>query len=351
MPQISFFRPSLQPLPPLPTGIKRSYIPTPYGQLELLIALPNPSTSTKSSKKTPLFFAHSSYTSAAIWIPYMQFFSQQHQIPCYALSYRGHGASWYPSFLRMCFTRMTSFAEDLARGLAFVQKETGMEVVLVGHSSGGGLVQVCLDRGRVGGVGVGKVKGVVLAGSVPGFGSLGVTRNWLSLDKWFVPRLFLKHFGHPMSPLSSTALVKQAFFSASFPLSSVSQFETLMPSYESLLWPLNTFFQFTNFQNVLKRISSKGHGSRILILAGQSDKLVTLDIAKREAEEYRSVFRDLALTNRLKVEVDHVIEDEDGESTGLGVQFRVVEGAGHHFMNDVMWEEGANKLLAFYEQL
>lgn len=65
---------------------------------------------------------------------------------------------------------MTTFAGDLARGLAFVHKETGMEVVLVGHSSGGGLAQFCLDKGRVGGVGVGKVKGVVLAGSIPGFG-------------------------------------------------------------------------------------------------------------------------------------------------------------------------------------
>lgn len=166
--------------------------------------------------------------------------------------------------------------------------------------------------------------------------------------------MLLKHFGHPMSPLSSTSLVKQAFFSPSYPLSSVSQFETLMPKYESLLWPLGMSFKFTNFQNVLKRISSKGHGSRILILASQCDKLVTLDIAKREAEEYRNVFRDLALTNRLKVEVDEVVEVDngvEGESEGCGVQVRVVEGAGHHFMNDVMWEEGAEKLLDFYKQL
>lgn len=70
----------------------------------------------------------------------------------------------------MYFTRMSTFAEDLARGLAFVRESAGEEVVVVGHSAGGGLAQFCLDKGRVGGVGVGKVKGVVLAGSVPGFG-------------------------------------------------------------------------------------------------------------------------------------------------------------------------------------
>lgn len=62
------------------------------------------------------------------------------------------------------------------------------------------------------------------------------------------------------------------------------------------------------------------------------------------------MFRDLASTNRLKVEVDEVVE-EGVESTGCGVQYRVVEEAGHHFMNDVTWEEGAEKLLEFYEQL
>lgn len=109
-------------------------------------------------------------------------------------------------------------------------------------------------------------------------------------------------------------------------------------------------FKFINFQNVLKRISGKGHGSRILILTGEQDRLVSLDIAKREADEYRSVFQDLAQTNRLKVEVDEVVEEEM-ESTGCGVELRIVEGAGHHFQNDVMWEEGAEKLLAFYQQL
>lgn len=70
----------------------------------------------------------------------------------------------------MFFTRMSTFAEDLARGLVWVREETGLEVVLVGHSSGGGLAQFCLDKGRVGGVGVGKVKGLCLAGAIPGFG-------------------------------------------------------------------------------------------------------------------------------------------------------------------------------------
>lgn len=45
-----------------------------------------------------------------------------------------------------------------------------VEMVLVGHSSGGGLAQYILSADLLNGVGV-KIKGLVLMGAVPGFGS------------------------------------------------------------------------------------------------------------------------------------------------------------------------------------
>lgn len=101
----------------------------------------------------------------------MTFFSQ-HNIPCYALSLRGHGGSFYPSFLRMLYATFKSdLADDLVAGIEFAERrerEMGAEdgrVVLVGHSSGGGLSQDALSRGRV------RVRGLVLAAAVPGYGS------------------------------------------------------------------------------------------------------------------------------------------------------------------------------------
>ena len=57
-------------------------------------------------------------------------------------------------------------ADDVVAAIQWVQeRENGQEVVLVGHSSGGGLSQFILSEGEV------RVRGLVLAAAVPGFGS------------------------------------------------------------------------------------------------------------------------------------------------------------------------------------
>jgi pimeloyl-ACP methyl ester carboxylesterase len=103
---------------------------------------------------------------AWVWIEYLQFFAAR-GIPCYAVSMRGHGGSWHPSYLRMVYaTTKRMLANDVVAGLRWAQeREGGREAVLVGHSSGGGLSQFILSEGDV------KVKGLVLVAAVPGFGS------------------------------------------------------------------------------------------------------------------------------------------------------------------------------------
>ena len=96
----------------------------------------------------------------------MQYLAQ-HDIPCYAISARGHGESWHPSFFRMVFaTTKRMIGDDLLAGISAVQKQhTGKEIVLVGHSGGGGLCQYIVNEGAV------KVKGLALLGAFPGTGS------------------------------------------------------------------------------------------------------------------------------------------------------------------------------------
>jgi pimeloyl-ACP methyl ester carboxylesterase len=162
--------PSPNPPPgtPLPSGITRTYIPTPSGPLELLIALPS---KPSSSTKPPLFFAHGGFGCASVWLSYMLFFSSR-GYPCYAVSYRGHGGSWYPSFLGMYFTSRGTIARDLVAGIEEVERlecerRGGEEVrvVLVAHSAGGALAQYVLSRGMV------RVSGFCMLAAVPGFGS------------------------------------------------------------------------------------------------------------------------------------------------------------------------------------
>lgn len=94
---------------------------------------------------------------------------------CYAVSYRGHGGSWYPSFLRMFFTGREAFGRDLVYGIEEagrmerVRKGVDVEMedmVLIAHSAGGGLSQYLLARGKL------RVKGLCLFAAVPGLGRL-----------------------------------------------------------------------------------------------------------------------------------------------------------------------------------
>jgi pimeloyl-ACP methyl ester carboxylesterase len=62
-------------------------------------------------------------------------------------------------------TSRRALSDDLVAGVEWVQAREGSEVILVGHSSGGGLSQGILSEGRV------DVKALVLLGAVPAYGS------------------------------------------------------------------------------------------------------------------------------------------------------------------------------------
>lgn len=272
-----------------------------------------------------------------MWLEWIQFFAVKHNVPCYAISYRGHGGSWYPFFLRMYFTTKETLAGDLAAGINHVRLKEGQDVVLVGHSSGGALSQLILSR-RIGDI---KVRGLALCGAMPCFGGFDVNINWLKFDPWMTIRMFFKHFGHPMSPLSSTRLVKQAFFCDAYPLEKVEAFERYMPRMESFAWPMGQNFRFGTFKNILQQIVGWGMGQRVLVMAGEKDRLVDITVAIREVREAREAYVDLVDSKK----IDAKKQDDSG------VRYCEVRGAGHHMQNDLQWEDGATALLAFYEQL
>lgn len=151
----------------LPDGVERHFVKTPLGDIEVLYSGPSEeATPTTSTPRQPLFFVHGGMGSAWVWLEYMRFLSS-HGIPCYAVSMRGHGNSWHPSYIRMVFfTPRSALAQDVVAAIRWTQqREQGAEVVLVGHSSGGGMLQGILSEGLV------SASGLVLAGAVPGFGS------------------------------------------------------------------------------------------------------------------------------------------------------------------------------------
>ena len=159
-------------LPILPLGITRAFIPTPLGVLELLISQPSPSV----SRKKALLFQHGGFGFAQEWTDFMSYFSAR-GYPCYAVSLRGHGGSWQPGYWKMTWWYgKADFANDLTAAIAFVRGveigkrglgEGGFadgDLVLLGHSAGGGLSQYVLGRGDA------KVGALVIMSGFPAFG-------------------------------------------------------------------------------------------------------------------------------------------------------------------------------------
>lgn len=107
----------------------------------------------------------------------MEYFGK-HGYPSYALSLRGHGESWKPGFVEMVFlTSKIHMAEDLSYAFTWIEAyEAGMralhlsggtsntELVLVGHSAGGGVAQYFLGKN------MGTVSGLVIMASFPSWG-------------------------------------------------------------------------------------------------------------------------------------------------------------------------------------
>ncbi|WOO86284.1 uncharacterized protein LOC62_07G009765 [Vanrija pseudolonga] len=295
---------------PLADGIERTWLPTPSGELELLSAGAGASA---GSASPPILFVHGGMGSAWVWTDFMLFLAA-HGIRSYAISLRGHGDSWAPGYLRMVYlTPRRAFEDDLVSAVEAVQAAHG-DVVLVGHSAGGGLSQAVLAQGRV------NVLGLALVDAIPGYGSATVNANWMALDRWFVFRLLFCHFGHPNSALSHPLLTLRAFFGSKFPLERVYPFQDHMARYESLQWPFSMLRSFAPAQDVLAHVK----GKRVLVLAGDEDALMTPEVTRQTAAYY---------------------------ALGGGVTTEFVGGAGHHLQNDVQWEEGAARLLEWYRAL
>ncbi|EUC43656.1 hypothetical protein COCMIDRAFT_100324, partial [Bipolaris oryzae ATCC 44560] len=342
---------------PLPNGLTRTYIPTPSGPLELLCALP-PTT----SSLPPLFFAHGGFGCASVWIPFMQYF-RACGYPCYAISYRGHGGSWYPGFWELYFTGRGRMAGDLVKGIEAVEgmegRRMGKErerVVLVAHSAGGALGQWVLGRGMV------RVRGFCMLAAVPGFGSWSCYAFWA---KSALPNFVYRCF-HSRYLLATTKQVKDPFFTASTPWSVVQALERLLSPYESMLWPIQALFPIVTGPDVIQSIDGwkpkqpgtsvvgkkAGVVSRLFVLAAEFDVLCTPSVLLDAAKRYRTAFIDCVRLKKLDGMAEDSIDAASDENADCnGVKFEIVKGVAHHLQNHVEWEKGAEALLDWVKEL
>lgn len=148
---------------PLPSNITRQFVKTPAGDIELLIAEPR----SRDPEEAPIFFVHGGNGHAAVWLEWMTHLSETYGARTYAYSLRYHGASFPVPYLRMVWgTSLDDLAGDLVAAVKEAQEREGQELVLVAHSSGGGLSQYVLSKGLV------RARGLALVGAVPHFGNV-----------------------------------------------------------------------------------------------------------------------------------------------------------------------------------
>ncbi|KAF7512352.1 hypothetical protein GJ744_001920 [Endocarpon pusillum] len=337
---------------PLPPTINRTFIKTPSGDIELLVSAPSlESGSPASVRNPPVLFVHGGFGYASEWLPWMTYLRhKQYSGTTYAVSIRGHGASWTPGFWRMYLTTKDTLATDLVAAIEEIERREGAKrVVLVGHSSGGGLSQLVLSKGLA------KAQGLALVAAIPNFGARGVYWNWFKMDPWFLIRNLI-HLQHPRSPLSSDTLVHNAFFSQAFPQDKVREFSRQMSAYESMTWAIGMMKRFTDVPSILANIQGWGtSSSRVMVMAAEADKLMGVKLMMDMAGEYREGVEGLSIRKKIEhVELPQTesrISENVKQDVKSGVTTVVVMGAGHHVQNDVQADEAAEALKRFLDQL
>lgn len=156
-------------LRPLPQHIARTLVPSAGGNLELLSCSPlDP-----DPQAPPILFLHGGYGSAGVWLEWMTYLHEAgYRGTTYAYSVRNHGASYSVPYFRMVYrTQFNEVADDFRTCLNFAlktQRANGCseDVVLVGHSSGGGIAQYALSKGLV------RCRALCLVDAIPHFGAL-----------------------------------------------------------------------------------------------------------------------------------------------------------------------------------
>ncbi|KAK5046698.1 hypothetical protein LTR84_007459 [Exophiala bonariae] len=349
--------PLLRPLPP---HIVRNYVQTPNGNLELLSSKPDVKSAGLSSRKQPIFFVHGGEGSGSVWFEWMEHLSTSYNATTYAYSLRCHGASYSVPYWKMVWgTSLDDLASDLVACIQDVREREGQDPIIVAHSSGGGLSQYVLSKSLV------KARGLVLVGAVPHWGNMSVYFSWFRrIDPWFSLRS-LCHLFHPNSPLNTPRLVHNAFFGPQYPRSRVPEFMRWMSNYEAMFWPFGMAGRGWGIENrswlattdILSNIVQWNGSQKILVMIGTDDKMMG-GTETRMVREYCSGIQQMQVEKRIDADYDStkpsikIVRDKYvNESDYPGVRLVEVKGAGHHTQNDMQWEEAAEALRRFSEQL
>jgi pimeloyl-ACP methyl ester carboxylesterase len=314
-------QPKVRPLPP---HIDRTFVDTLGGPLELLVCEP-----CEKQDGAPVLFVHGGSGSAGVWLEWMSYLREPYSSSLYAISVRVWG-----------FT-LEDFASDLEAAMSEVKRREGAWPILICHSAGSTIAQRFLASGRI------QASGLVLAGAIPHYGIGRPLFQWWTKIDWTMPLRALVHLQHPRSPLSTTTLVHNAFFSKGCPRERVKKFEYWMADLESMRWPLAALGGWQGLsggswlkpEDIVRNMTGCNVGNdEILVILGTEDHIIC-------GTHERTVMELEAAVRRLRNSSEH------SKLPGQGVKLVEIPDTGHHLQNDLKWDDAARAVATFLERL
>ncbi|MDH5655336.1 MAG: lysophospholipase [Spirochaetia bacterium] len=234
----------------------------------------------RKTKKPPLLFIHGMFHGAWCWKEhFMPYFSKQ-GYTCYAVSLRGHGKSEGKETVWRA--TVNDYLKDIHRAAEQILRETGKHPVLIGHSMGGILSQLYIEKYPA--------AGCVLLASVPPWGLMPVTLRVIKKT----PLLFLKiNLKLNMFEFVKTpALFKKAFFYA-ISNRKIIKYHKLISNDSYLAFMQLIFYKFSSPSKI---------SIPVAVFGGEKDSLLptpgingTAKAYKSEAEIFQNMGHELML--------------------------------------------------------
>lgn len=290
-------------------------------RLELRSCIPTQ----RSPGKAPILFMHGAFCSARDFDNLLLYLATKGHA-AYALSLRGHGGSWTPSwFYKKIWTSIDDIDSDIRQALKFIRSKHSSSVppILAGHSLGGGYAQYTLAKAVKHSSPV-KVSSLILLGSAPlSGGGKQIMANWEVVEtdgKGYDSLL------SPRSQLDTEERVRKAFFSHETEATVVERWLTCCRTdTESLRAGLSVLWPFGEPGDVLGSIEGipvQGGLRKILFISSVDDLLIPTTMVEANVAAYQKS-----------------LPTDSGQLANVELS-----KGGHHLMMDIAWKECAQAI-------
>lgn len=264
-------------------------------------------------RNVAVLLIHGSYRAAWCWEPHYLGFFREQGFPTFAISLKGQGKGAYPGKRPAVAGTLESHAADVEAYVQHLHRELGMPIVIVGHSFGGLIVQRAVtDLLQSGSK---SLAGMVLLSSVPPSGNFSLALRYLFTNPFLAAKITWGFISRAFE--KDVSLCRELFFDEDMPDELVNGYMTQMvegcPDGTRLL-------DLRQLQKSLPVPQPPLGAIKVQVLGGDRDVIVDQEALKETAK-------------------------------ANGVEPVILPNVAHDAMLGSRWQQSANAILSFLEQL